>query len=243
MPIACNPHQEAVLEFHKTFSCTISEEPALPSDKDMELRINLINEEAGEFVDGCENLVEAADALGDLLYVIYGASITYGVYFEHIKAFVIPSLPSATSPTVPLNGSSKLLAALIKWKAAEFEVYARARQIENVRKSLDELLFTTYSIGFSYGIDLSPVLMEIHRSNMTKLWTDKEIESVGPDSQYEGRLVSSTGDRHWLVKRKADGKVMKSPSYSGADLERVLKELDEKSRKPFLKPLQEEKES
>lgn len=74
-------NQNKVAEFHKTFGLTVNENPTIPCKKDVDLRINLIMEEASEFaaasVDG--NIIEIADAIADLLYVVYGAAATYGL--------------------------------------------------------------------------------------------------------------------------------------------------------------------
>lgn len=152
-----------VRDFHSKFGLTINEAPVL-SPADDKLRVELIREEASELSDALANgdLVEIADALGDLLYVIYGAGVTY-------------------------------------------------------------------------GIDLEPVVAEIHRSNMSKLWKTSEVmdRAKGTAAEHQGgreykfvdgvvaSVVDFKSDRQWLVKR-ADGKVLKSPSYSPADLAEVM---------------------
>lgn len=75
--------QAQVLEFHREFNAEIREEPSLfgyPS----QLRVELIQEELDEFAEALADgdIVEAIDALGDLLYVVYGAGIAMGVDLE-----------------------------------------------------------------------------------------------------------------------------------------------------------------
>lgn len=51
-------------------------------DKDVsDLRLKLIKEEVSELEQAIEqnNLIEIADALTDILYVVYGAGATYGI--------------------------------------------------------------------------------------------------------------------------------------------------------------------
>ena len=78
--------QNMVHEFHETFGLVINEYPTLPSKEVLNLRVSLIDEEAEEFklaaADG--NMVEMADALGDLLYVVYGAAISLGIDLEPV---------------------------------------------------------------------------------------------------------------------------------------------------------------
>lgn len=80
--------QEQVKEFHKTFGYTINNIPTLKiSNKEKELRIYLIKEELEEFETAINenDIVEIADALGDLLYVVYGAAVTFGIDMEEIS--------------------------------------------------------------------------------------------------------------------------------------------------------------
>lgn len=72
---------EKVREFHKVFNHLIKTKPEMPKDTLKQLRIDLIQEEFDEFVDGVENgnLTAVADALTDLLYVVYGAGLVFGI--------------------------------------------------------------------------------------------------------------------------------------------------------------------
>lgn len=73
--------QYTLIEFHKKFGRTINIKPTLVSEKDASLRANLIIEEAQEFLTATKerNIIEIADAIADLLYVVYGAAVTYGI--------------------------------------------------------------------------------------------------------------------------------------------------------------------
>lgn len=81
-----NKLQTQVKEFHTTFGIVISETPTLHSEETKKLRVDLIREEFREFIAALEtdDLVEAADALGDLLYVIYGAGVSFGIDLEAV---------------------------------------------------------------------------------------------------------------------------------------------------------------
>ena len=72
---------EKVKIFMKTFGQEVKEKSSFSSDKINELRYNLIKEELEELrlaIDS-KNLVEAADALTDILYVTYGAGHAFGI--------------------------------------------------------------------------------------------------------------------------------------------------------------------
>jgi predicted HAD superfamily Cof-like phosphohydrolase len=122
-----NNEQRMVQEFHEFFGLTIGAVPALPSPQDVKLRRALIAEESKEFDEAAEkgDLKEIAKELADILVVVYGAAVTY-------------------------------------------------------------------------GIDMEEVFQEVHRSNMSKVWEDGKIH------------------------RREDGKILKPPTYSKADVGPIL---------------------
>ena len=78
--------QNTVAEFHKAFGIAISPEPTLSDRSTQMLRMSLINEEFEELVRAYDkdNLIEVADALGDLLYVVVGAAVSHGLDIKAI---------------------------------------------------------------------------------------------------------------------------------------------------------------
>lgn len=70
-----------VAEFHKTFNAPILDTPQIPSKERCELRVSLLQEELNELKEAIadNNLVEIADALCDLQYVLSGAVLEFGL--------------------------------------------------------------------------------------------------------------------------------------------------------------------
>jgi predicted HAD superfamily Cof-like phosphohydrolase len=70
-----------VAEFHKTFNAPILQHPQIPSEERCNLRVSLLQEELNELQQAIEdnNLVEIADALCDLQYVLSGAVLEFGL--------------------------------------------------------------------------------------------------------------------------------------------------------------------
>jgi len=70
-----------VAEFHKTFQHPILEEPTIPDEKRCELRVSLIAEELKELEEAIadKDMVEIADALCDIQYVLSGAVLEFGL--------------------------------------------------------------------------------------------------------------------------------------------------------------------
>ncbi len=72
----------AVSEFHRAFKLNMNSKPTADIGKDrFELRFNLMKEENEEYLDAANkgNLVEVADALGDMLYILCGTIIEHGM--------------------------------------------------------------------------------------------------------------------------------------------------------------------
>jgi predicted HAD superfamily Cof-like phosphohydrolase len=100
----------------------------------------------------------------------------------------------STQPTMVDAATRELRIALIEEEAREFAEAARAGDMVGMADALADLLYVTFGAGVTLGIDLDPVLAEVHRSNMTKLWPD--------------------GTVHY----REDGKVLKPPTYSPANI-------------------------
>jgi predicted HAD superfamily Cof-like phosphohydrolase len=133
---------ELVREFMRIYQQCIPERPALPDPITVNLRYRLIDEEAQELSEST-SAVEYLDAIGDLLYVVYGAALAAG--------------------------------------------------------------FSPHQVDAAFT--------EIHRSNMSKVWTDDELDRIPADCRSH-----RVGDNRHIV-RRTDGKIVKSPSYSPARLE------------------------
>ena len=73
---------KAVHEFHKAFKLGIHTSPIadIGSERNL-LRFNLMKEENEEYLEAANNndLVEVADALGDMLYILCGTIIEHGM--------------------------------------------------------------------------------------------------------------------------------------------------------------------
>ena len=133
---------ELVREFMRTYQQCIPERPFMPDPVTQNLRYRLIDEEAQELAEATDK-TEYLDAVGDLLYVVYGAALAAG--------------------------------------------------------------FSPHQVDAAFT--------EIHRSNMSKVWTDDELDRIPADCRSH-----RAGDNRHIV-RRTDGKIVKSPSYSPARLE------------------------
>lgn len=93
-----------VAEFHDTFGMPVLDMPQIPAKKRCELRISLLQEELNELKEAIENddLVEVADALCDIQYVLSGAIHEFGLgpHFKQLFDEVQRSNMSKTCKTL-----------------------------------------------------------------------------------------------------------------------------------------------
>ena len=100
-----NPHAdvsnfELVGDFMEAFGQKVELEPTWPDFNTRELRLELIQEELDELAQAIEDrdMVQIADALTDLLYVVYGAGHAFGIDLDECFQEVHSSNMSKLGP-------------------------------------------------------------------------------------------------------------------------------------------------
>ena len=78
--------QQLVLEFHKAFALHVEDTPRVPDEQTHTLRVSLIQEEFDELKAALDarELPLIAKELVDLLYVVYGTAVSYGIDMEPV---------------------------------------------------------------------------------------------------------------------------------------------------------------
>ena len=101
---------ELVGDFMEAFVKSVEAQPNWPDFSTRELRVDLIQEEVDELVEAIANkdMVEIADALTDILYVVYGAGHTFGIdldeCFTEVHASNMSKLGDDGTPIKADNG-------------------------------------------------------------------------------------------------------------------------------------------
>ena len=101
---------ELVGDFMEAFGQDVEVQPTWPDFNTRELRVDLIQEEVDELVEAIANkdMVEIADALTDILYVVYGAGHTFGIdldeCFTEVHASNMSKLGEDGLPVKAENG-------------------------------------------------------------------------------------------------------------------------------------------
>lgn len=78
-----------VEEFHRAFNAPVAEKPTLINEQRSALRWHLMEEENNEYWCAVEdeNLIEVADALGDMLYILCGTILEHGMQHKIEEVF------------------------------------------------------------------------------------------------------------------------------------------------------------
>jgi len=80
----------AVHHFHEVFGIGNGDSPTADLGEDgFMLRYNLMREENEEYLEACRNgdLVEIADALGDMMYILFGTICKHGLQGKMAEVF------------------------------------------------------------------------------------------------------------------------------------------------------------
>ncbi|WP_372745493.1 hypothetical protein [Lutibacter sp.] len=81
---------KAVQEFHEAFGLGIQQQPTAHLDQNkLQLRFDLMAEENEEYLTAAKNndIVEVADALGDMLYILCGTILEHGMQHKIEEVF------------------------------------------------------------------------------------------------------------------------------------------------------------
>ena len=91
---------ELVGDFMEAFGQTVQVDPTWPDFSTRELRLELISEEFSELAQAIDDrdMIQIADALTDLLYVVYGAGHAFGIDLDECFQEVHSSNMSKLGP-------------------------------------------------------------------------------------------------------------------------------------------------
>jgi predicted HAD superfamily Cof-like phosphohydrolase len=101
-------------------------------------------------------------------------------------------------PELPEDSEMALRLHLIMEEQLELATAMMDHNFAEIIKETGDLLYVVYGTAIACGVDMEPIMEEIHRSNMSKLQPDGSIA------------------------RREDGKILKSDTYSPADLKSII---------------------
>lgn len=170
-----------------------------PTKEVVDARMAMLREEMDELevAERRHSDVDALDAIVDILYVMYGGALECG--------FVVES---------GLVAENFNLTSFYGWPDG-MDTYTSVLQF------IGSILRPRIEV---FGVELiQTAFMEVHRSNMSKIWKEEPVNEPG---------VSTKTKDGWILKR--NGKVVKPPTYSKANLAKILEESGYRYRKKIL---------
>jgi predicted HAD superfamily Cof-like phosphohydrolase len=135
-----------------------------PGLRDTELRRNLIVEEAAEAAEALRegDLVHVVHELCDVLYVSYGAAVTFGIT-------LVPSTADVVHRAVPGVHNAEWLASMIERDAAATIKAIEGDDIGRTTACLNGLVSSVYLTAAHCGVEIGPCFDEMHKSQMTRI--------------------------------------------------------------------------
>lgn len=122
---------------------------------------------------------------------------------------------------LPSKDRLELRAKLIEEEAKETCDALRSGDMIEAIDGVCDVLYVVFGTALELGIDLELFFDEVQRSNMSKLWKKEEVESITEKYNF---IPEQVGANEYIVRNLA-GKIIKSPSYSAADIDGVLSSL------------------
>jgi len=186
--------QDNIVTLMRQFDQQVKEYPELPDPETCLLRARLVFEEALEFVRGC------------------GCTVTMSVAGS--------------------NGTDKTeQTAVIDSISVVLDPNGKPDFVEYVDGCIDQLV-VTYGALNAAGVKAQPAWDEVQRSNMSKAWPHCSVcdavllRDRGTDLVHPEDANAHQGEWKPVLRihKRQDGKVIKSPTYSPADLRRVIDE-------------------
>lgn len=211
-----SPEYRMVREFQTRFMDTVNDEPTLPPLGVLQLRAMLHDEEFIEYFRA-NNIVDVVDGLTDLSYVLHGTAIVCGLEVKGGATCADIGGNIAVLRRLLINPRKPGDDPIGYWSGTVQDFISRA--VGGIKSKFVQL-----------GVPYSACFAEVHRSNMTKLWTLDETLAKRPN---QGDTVTSTEDFHLSADSKPDhrrvfmvknssGKILKPPGYSPANLAAIV---------------------
>jgi len=119
-----------VAEFHEVFDLPILSEPTIPAKERCDLRVNLLQEELDELKQAIadKDMVEIADALADIQYVLSGAVIEFGLADRFKNLFDEVHRSNMSKPCQTMEEAEKTQAHYLNNKDTESHIVSRANK-------------------------------------------------------------------------------------------------------------------
>jgi predicted HAD superfamily Cof-like phosphohydrolase len=221
-----------VKEFHETFGHPINNELQTDIfDNDMKLvnfRLSLINEEIKELNDAykLKDKVEIIDALGDILYVVFGMCLVFGIdydtYYDYNTTY--DKNKKTNLDYFLVNDDTNFLMFLDMY-FNNLKSSCENKNMSSVITQTCEIVLLIFIFCNSMNINIIEIFNEVHRSNMSKVCKTKEVAEktvqyyLENEKRYEKPSYRlSNNETYYIVFDEKTGKILKSIYYETPQL-------------------------
>ncbi|MFC4128897.1 pyrophosphohydrolase domain-containing protein [Nocardia rhizosphaerae] len=189
-----------VRDFNLACGVRLRENPGWVSEDEVALAVRLVGEERDEllFALATRNLVEAADAIADSLYVRAGLLLRLGLARTYIHDFLPKSTEQATWDTFDATNIMTEIGDDLEESDARIGKAIADRNLLEVDAAVHQTMFQLTSVATLLHLPMDRVWAEVQRSNMAKLVDGK------------------------VVRRPEDGKILKPAGWTPPDIAGVL---------------------
>lgn len=185
-------YRKQITAFTKLFELEIYPSLTATPEDIKRLRVNLIEEEEKELY-AAKTRTDRLDAYADLIYVIVGTAVICRI-------------------GDPKGEDKSVLTEPISWLIDELLVPVPCDK--RLAQYVADCVVTIEKLAEKERLNLLDAFNAVHENNMTKMWTQKQIEYE--DTQNKELIFKQKGNL-FLVRRK-DGKVVKPPQHPKPNL-------------------------
>lgn len=135
---------DKIKEFHSAFGLQLSEahdHSVLDNEKLLKLRVDLIAEEFKELQDAIhqKDFTEVRDAIGDILYVTYGAAASFGINADNDYDIIHQSNMTKLCKTEPEAIDT------VNWYKEQYDLGKTSYDTPDYRKSDDNIHWVVFN--------------------------------------------------------------------------------------------------
>jgi predicted HAD superfamily Cof-like phosphohydrolase len=162
-PTSPGDRQRSVQRFHRELGLTVAPAGLPPAIRDPELRIALLREETDEVVGALQEgrLAALGGELADLLYVTYGAAVTFGLALPDGEPLPLAGSPAIRDAAARAEG----LAATVR---PALEAIARA-DVPAAEAGLAAIVPAVEEVAAACGLRVGPFFDAVQAANMAKV--------------------------------------------------------------------------
>lgn len=216
--------QNMVLDFHEQMGQSIGDPRCPDTHVDRDLRLKILKSELQELYDALEadDTIEVADALGDLVYVLQGAAISWGIDLASVIAEIHRSNMTKTKECTDAINAAKLDGSYIPGKLPKGPSFSEAnvkRVLEDAGANLDFTEDGWWRKPTAVLKKLDEAMKAMHAVNIKR-----ELESEPPPVSQKLKLAAA-------MKSIKEDFVIEGPSNAENPPEAVIN-----TREPDAKP-------